>query len=140
VTIGGAPYTIRDTSGLCQATVPATFRDDGGIWRVGDEAGVTLAGLATGGLLTFDQVTQLLVGNLGGQIGDYRETGRARDGDDRLRIAYTGRVLGVPGGGIVHQRQFGQTTCALILFAADGQGPRYAPVFEATIASLTPAR
>ena len=30
VTVGGAPYTIRDTSVLCQATVPATFRDDGG--------------------------------------------------------------------------------------------------------------
>ncbi len=101
---------------------------------------MTLAGLTSGGLLTFDQVTQLLVGNLGGQIAHYRETGRVRDGDDRLRIAYAGHVLGVLGGGIVYQRQFGQTTCALVLFAANGQGPRYAPVFDATIASLAPAR
>ena len=123
------PYTIRDPSGLCQATVPGAFRDDVGIWRVGDEAGVTLAGLATGGLLDFDTVTQLLVGNIGAQIADYRETGRTREEPDRLRITYTGRVLGEPGGGIVHQRQFGQTMCGLVLFAADGQGPRYAAAF-----------
>lgn len=134
------PYTIRDSSGLCAATVPGAFRDDGGIWRVGDEAGVTLAGLPTGGALDFDTVTQLLVGNIGSQIGDYRETGRMREGSDRLRITYTGRVFGVPGGGTIYQRQFGPTMCALVLFAAEGQGPRYVAPFEGIIASLAPAR
>jgi hypothetical protein len=133
-------YTIRDTSGLCQVTLPGAFRDDGGIWRVGDEAGATLAGLATGGLLDFDTVTQLLVGNIGTQVADYRETGRTRESGDRLRITYTGRVLGVPGSGIVYQRQFGQTMCGLILFAADGKQAQYAPTFERIIASLAAAR
>src|SRR3954451_10353692 len=133
-------YTIRDTSGLCQATLPGAFRDDGGIWLVGDEACATLAGLATGGLLDFDTVTQLLVGNIGSQIGDYRETGRTREAGDRLRITYTGRVLGVPGSGIVYQRQFGQTMCGLVLFAAEGKQAQYAPTFERIIASLAAAR
>lgn len=132
--------TIRDGSGLCQATIPGTFRDDGGAWRVGDEAGVTLVGTAAGFLLDFDAATQLLTANLGAQIGDYRETGRAREAADRLRITYTGRVLGVPGGGVIYQRQSGQTICAAILFAATGQESRYAPTFERIIASLGPAR
>lgn len=101
---------------------------------------MTLAGLATGGILDFDTVTQLLVGNIGVQIADYREAGCSRESSDRLRIIYTGRVLGVPGGGIVHQRQFGQTMCGLVLFVADGQGPRYAAAFEGIIASLAATR
>ena len=133
-------YTIRDSSALCQATVPGAFRDDGGIWRVGDEAGVTIVATPTGGLLSFDAVTQLLLSNVGAQVGEFRETARTRDGDDRLRIAYTGKVFGVPGGGTIYQRQFGPTMCGLILFAAEGQGPRYAPAFEGLIASLAALR
>jgi len=134
------PYAIRDSSALCEATVPGAFRDDGGIWRVGNEAGVTIVGTPTSGLLSFDAVTQLFLSNVRSQIGDFRETGRTRDGDDRLRIAYTGKVLGVPGGGTVYQRQFGQTMCGLILFAADGQGPRYTTAFEGIINSLRALR
>lgn len=134
------PYMIRDSSALCQATVPGIFRDDGGVWRVGNDAGVTIVGTPTGGLLSFDAVTQLLVNNAGPQISDFRETGRTREGDDRLRVTYAGKVFGVPGGGLIYQRQFGQTMCGLILFAAEGQGPRYAPVFEGIIGSLTALR
>jgi len=133
------PYAIRDSSALCEATVPGAFRDDGGIWRVGNEAGVTIVGTPTSGLLSFDAVTQLFLSNVGAQIGDFRETGRTRDGDDRLRIAYTGKVFGVPGGGTIYQRQFGQTMCGLILFA-DGQGPRYMGAFEGIINSLRALR
>ena len=133
-------YTIRDSSVLCQATIPGAFRDDGGIWRVGDEAGVTLVGTPAGFLLDFDTATQLLIANIGTQIDDYRETGRTREANDRLRITYTGKVLGVPGGGIIYQRQAGQTICAVILFAATGQEARYAPTFERIIASLGPVR
>lgn len=61
----GSPYAIRDTSGLTQATVSGRARDDGGIWRVGDGVGVTVAGLAAGDPLTFDQVTRLLVSSFG---------------------------------------------------------------------------
>ncbi len=134
------PYAIRDSSALCEATVPGAFRDDGGIWRVGNEAGVTIVATPTGGLLSFDAVTQLFLNNVGAQLTDFRETGRTRDGDDRLRIAYTGRVLGVPGGGVIYQRQFGQTMCGLILFAADGQGARYTTTFEGIIGSLRALR
>ena len=133
-------YTIRDGSGLCQATIPGAFRDDGGIWRVGDEAGVTLVGTTAGFLLDFDTATQLLMANIGTQIGDYRETGRTREASDRLRITYTGNVLGVPGSGIIYQQQFDQTICAVILFAATGQETRYASAFERIIASLGPVR
>ena len=130
------PYAIRDSSALCEATVPGVFWDDGGIWRVGNDAGVAIVGTPTGGLLSFDAVTQLFLANLGTQIEDFRETGRTREGNDRLRITYTGKVFGVPGDGLIYQELFGQTMCGLILFAADGYGPRYAPVFEAIIASL----
>jgi hypothetical protein len=133
-------YTIRDSSGLCQATIPGAFRDDGGIWRVGDEAGVTLVGTTAGFLLDFDTATQLLIANIGTQIGDYRETGRTREASDRLRITYTGNVLGVPGGGTIYQRQFDQTICAVILFAGTGLEARYASAFERIIASLGPVR
>lgn len=136
----GADYTVRDTSGLCQVTLPGNFRDDGGIWRVENEAGATLAGIPTGGFLDFDTATQLLIGNVGGQIGNYRETGRTREASDRLRITYTGQVFGVSGGGIIYQQQFGQSICGLILFAADGQQTRYAPTFERIIASFAAAR
>lgn len=134
------PYAIRDSSALCEATVPGVFRDDGGIWRVGNEAGVTIVGTPTGGLLSFDAVTQLFLSNVGSQIADFHETGRTREGSDRLRITYTGRVFGVPGGGILYQQQFGSTMCGLILFAADGQGARYAATFEGIIASLRALR
>jgi hypothetical protein len=133
-------FTARDASNLCQVTLPGTFRDDGGIWRVGNEAGVTLVGVTAGFLLDFDAATQLLTANIGTQVGDYRETGRTREATDRLRITYTGRVFDVPGGGIIYQRQFGQNICAVILFAASGQESRYAPVFERIIASFGPAR
>ena len=133
-------YTIRDSSGFCQATIPGAFRDDGGIWRIGEEAGVTLVGTIAGFLLDFDAATQLLTANIGAQIADYQETGRTREAEDRLRITYTGQVFGVPGGGIIYQRQFGQTICAVILFAANGQEARYASTFERIIASLAPAR
>lgn len=136
----GPDYAIRDAAGLCQMTLPGQFRDDGGIWRVGDEAGVTLVGTPTGGFLDFDTATQLLVGNIGTQIGDYRETGRTREGADRLRITYTGQVFGVPGGGIIYQQQFGQTICGLVLFAAAGERARYAAPFERIIASFAAAR
>ncbi len=135
-----SPYAIRDSSALCEAMVPGAFRDDGGIWRVGNEAGVTIVATPTGGLLSFDAVTQLFLNNVGAQLTDFRETGRTRDGDDRLRIAYTGRVLGVPGGGVIYQRQFGQTMCGLILFAADGQGARYTTTFEGIIGGLRALR
>jgi hypothetical protein len=134
------PYAVRDASALCEVTVPGAFRDDGGIWRVGDEAGVTIVGTPTGGLLSFDAVTQLFLSNVGAQIGEFRETGRTREGEERLRIAYTGRVFGVPGGGSIYQRQFGPTMCGLILFAADGQGPRYTAAFEGIISSLRALR
>ena len=134
------PYGIRDSSALCEATVPGAFRDDGGIWRVGNEAGVTIVGTPTGGLLSFDAVTQLFLNNVGAQISDFHETGRNHEGSDRLRIAYTGKVLGVPGGGTIYQRQFGPTMCGLILFAADGQGSRYTGAFEGIIASLRALR
>jgi hypothetical protein len=133
-------FTARDASNLCQVTLPGTFRDDGGIWRVGDEAGVTLAGITAGFLLDFDAATQLLTANIGAQVADYRETGRTREATDRLRITYTGRVFDVPGGGIIYQQQFGQNICAVILFAASGQQSRYAPIFERIIASFGPAR
>jgi hypothetical protein len=133
-------FTVRDASNLCQVTLPGIFRDDGGIWRVGDEAGATLVGTAAGFLLDFDAATQLLTANIGSQIADYRETGRTREATDRLRITYTGRVFDVPGGGTIYQRQFGQTICALILFAATGQEARYAPMFERITASLGPVR
>ena len=133
-------FTARDASNLCQVTLPGTFRDDGGIWRVGDEAGATLVGTMAGFLLDFDAATQLLTANIGSQIADYRETGRTREAADRLRITYTGRVFNVPGGGTIYQRQYGQTICALILFAATGQEARYAPTFERIAASLGPAR
>lgn len=134
------PYAIRDSSALCETTVPGAFRDDGGIWRVGDAAGVTIVGTPTGGLLSFDAVTQLFLNNVGAQITDFHETGRTRESDDRLRIAYTGKVFGVPGGGTIYQRQFGPTMCGLILFAADGQGPRYTAAFEEIIRNLRALR
>jgi len=134
------PYVLRDSSALYEATVPGAFRDDGGIWRVGDEAGVTIVATPTGGLLSFDAVTQLFLSNIGAQISDFRETGRTREGDDHLRIAYTGKVFGVPGGGVLYQRQFGPTMCGLILFAADGQGPRYTGAFGEIIANLRALR
>jgi hypothetical protein len=133
-------FTARDSSNLCQVTLPGTFRDDGGIWRVGNEAGVTLVGTTAGLLLDFDSATLLLTSNIGTQVADYRETGRTREADDRLRITYTGRVFDVPGGGIIYQRQFGQSICAVILFAATGQEARYTPVFERIIASFGPAK
>jgi hypothetical protein len=132
-------FTARDSSNLCQVTLPGTFRDDGGIWRVGNEAGVTLVGTTAGFLLDFDSATQLLTANIGSQIADYRETGRTREASDRLRITYTGRVFDVPGGGIIYQRQFGQSICAVILFAAGGQESRYAPTFERIITSFSAA-
>jgi len=46
----------------------------------------------------------------------------------------------VPGGGTIYQRQFGPTMCGLILFAADGQGPRYTTAFEGIIGSLRALR
>jgi hypothetical protein len=134
------PYAIRDSSGLCQATVPGAFTDDGGIWRVGNEAGVTLVGAATQGVLDFDTVTQLLVSNIGTQVADYHETGRTREASDRLRITYTGQVFGVSGGGTIYQQQFGPTICALVLFAATAAQARYTPIFAAIIASLAPVR
>jgi hypothetical protein len=133
-------FTARDASNLCQVTLPGTFRDDGGIWRVGNEAGVTLVGTTAGLLLDFDSATLLLTSNIGTQVADYRETGRTREASDRLRITYTGRVFDVPGGGILYQRQFGQTICAVILFAANGQESRYAPAFERIITSFSAAR
>ena len=133
------PYTIRDSSGLCQATVPGAFTDDGGIWRVGNDAGVTLVG-ATAGLLDFDAMTQLLVSNIGTQVANYHETARTREAPDRLRITYTGQVFGVPGGGTIEQQQFGATICALVLFAATAAQARYTPTFAAIIASLGPVR
>ena len=134
------PYAIRDSAALCEATVPGGFRDDGGIWRVGNDAGVTIVGTPTGGLLSFDAVTQLFLANVGSQIEDFHETGRTRESSDRLRIMYTGKVFGVPGDGIIYQQQFGSTACGLILFAATGYGPRYAPAFEGIIASLRALR
>ncbi len=121
-------------------TLPGTFRDDGGIWRVGDEAGATLVGVTTGFLFDFDAATQFLVANIGTQIGDYRETGRTREATDRLRITYTGTVFNTPGGGVIMQRQFGNSVCAVILFAATNQQTRYAPTFERIIASFAAAR
>lgn len=133
-------FTARDASSLCQVTLPGTFRDDGGIWRVGDEAGVTLVGTTAGMLLDFDSATLLLTSNIGAQIGNYRETGRTREASDRLRITYTGSVFNVPGGGTIVQRQFGQNICAVILFAATGQETRYAQTFERIITSFSAAR
>jgi len=43
------PYAIRDSSERYQATVPGAFTDDGGIWRAGNDAGVTLDLLGTCG-------------------------------------------------------------------------------------------
>jgi hypothetical protein len=133
-------FTARDAANLCQVTLPGTFRDDGGIWRVGNEAGVTLVGTTAGLLFDFDSATLLLTSNIGTQIADYRETGRTREAQDRLRITYTGRVFDVPGGGIIYQRQFGQNICAVILFAATGQESRYAPIFERIITSFAAAQ
>lgn len=133
-------FTARDASNLCQVTLPGTFRDDGGIWRVGDEAGVTLVGTTAGILLDFDSATLLLTTNIGTQVGNYRETGRTREASDRLRITYTGSVFNVPGGGTIVQRQFGQNICAVILFAATGQETRYTQTFERIIASFSAAR
>ncbi len=134
------PYAIRDSSALCETTVPGDFRDDGGIWRVGNAAGVTIVGTPTGGLLSFDAVTQLFLNNVGAQIADFHETGRTREDSEHLRIAYTGKVFGVAGGGTIYQRQFGPTMCGLILFAADGQGPRYTAAFEDIIRNLRALR
>ncbi|HEU5423821.1 MAG TPA: hypothetical protein VFU72_09805 [Nitrolancea sp.] len=120
--------------------MPGTFTDDGGIWRVGNAAGVTLVGAATQGLLDFDTMTQLLISNVSTQIADYHETWRTREAPDRLRITYTGQVFGVPGGGMIDQQQFGSTICALVLFAATGAQARYTATFEAIVASLAPAR
>lgn len=133
-------YTIRDSSGFCQASIPGAFREDGGIWRDGNDAGVTIVGTIAGFLLDFDGATQLLTSNIGAQVDDYREVKRTREANDRLRITYTGKVSGVPGSGIIYQRQSGQTICAVILFAATGQEARYAPAFERVIASLGTAR
>lgn len=133
-------FTARDASNLCQVTLPGTFRDDGGIWRVGDEAGATLVGTTAGFLLDFDAATELLTANIGTQVADYRETSRTREASDRLRITYTGRVFNVPGGGVIYQRQSGQTICAVILFASTAAQPRYTATFERIIATLGPAR
>ena len=109
-----------------------------GAW--GTRRAWTLVGTPTGFLLDFDAATQLLTSNIGSQVGDYRETGRTREASDRLRITYTGKVLNVPGGGTIYQRQSGQTICAVILFTATGQEARYASAFERIIGSLGPAR
>jgi hypothetical protein len=131
------PYTVRDAVGLCQVTLPGSFRDDGGIWRVDDEAGVTLVGTLTGGFIDFNTATNLLLSNFQSQVANFHETGRTREAPDRLRITYTADVFGAPGSGILYQRQFGQTICGVALFATQGKDQQYAPIFEDIIASLT---
>ena len=137
----GAPdYTVRDPTGSCQLTLPGTFRSDGVAWRVDAEAVATLAGAPTGGFVDFNTAAGLLAGNLRSVITDYQETGRAGDGPDRLRVTFTGKILGVPGSGILYQRGFGQTVCGVVLLAAEGQQARYGGTFERIIASLAVAR
>lgn len=131
---------MRDSTGLCQITLPGAFVDDGGIWRVGNEAGVTLTSMPTGGFLDFDSATTLLLANFRALVADYQETGRTREDPERLRITYTGAIFGARGSGILYQRQFGQTICGLALYTAAGYEGRYAAMFERIITSLVAVR
>ena len=63
---------------------------------------IASGGVTAGFLLDFDAATQLLVANIGSQIGDYRETGRTREAADDFA---TFAVAGVEGAIVLCRAQ-----------------------------------
>jgi hypothetical protein len=112
--------TVRDEDGVCQLTVPATYKVDsaGDGFDALDDNGFGVLTSAVGRSESPEALAQLLYGNFSAVFTNAQPSAPSSTGDTS-RIDFTGALGSNQGKGSVYIKKYGTTACGVSMFTYD---------------------
>lgn len=137
---------VLDVSGLCGATLPASFKSDPntpGNYKTSDNlAIVTLSG-SENGALPLKDAANLYVEAFKAIIDGYTETGRQGNkvnNAEELTVTYSGTLVGQPVKGVLYFIQVNTTFCSLSGIVIPPGDTKYNADLQAIVDSFLPVK